>query len=356
MLENTLKPPSSSPAISRLVVIWGLFFLICFSLGYPTLNRYEPSTAAATTYASLPDTQYYASLVENGFMEEPDSYWRYRVLVPYVAKPFYRLFKGNIGSWNPIFFSLLIANSLFVASAALFLFLVGFTVSGSRTVGFISSLLCLSHFNVSNLLLAGLVDSGELFVLVFVTWLLLQQKWQMLPFVAVLAFLTRETTVVFMVGLATGWLIADYHQYRSKLSDVYSKAFYICISIAIGLGGIVLLRYIGTSKIVSPLLFGGHVGGINLTIFYIGLKGLVTSKALIYAFIWLLPLGLLGLISIPKNWLWATIFTTVGALFLIVLMNAGENAGRPLFNVAGPMLIVAAASYITKILNLNSPS
>ena len=117
MLENNNNRLFSSPALSRLAMVWCLFFLICFSLGYPTLNRYTPDTAAATSaypFASLGDTIYYTSLVKNGFMEEPDTHWRYRVLVPYVAKPFYLLSKGHIGSWSPIYFGFLIANSLLV--------------------------------------------------------------------------------------------------------------------------------------------------------------------------------------------------------------------------------------------------
>ena len=125
--ENKNIIPSCGHSLSRLALVWCLFFLICFSLGYPTLNRYAPDTAPASAEnpsASLADTRYYASIIEDGFMGTPESIWRYRVLVPYVAKPFYFLWKGNIGSWSPIFFSLLVANSLFIASAAIFLFLI----------------------------------------------------------------------------------------------------------------------------------------------------------------------------------------------------------------------------------------
>ena len=36
-----------------------------------------------------------------------------RVLVPYVAKPFYWLAKGRVGSWDPVMFGLLISDSFF---------------------------------------------------------------------------------------------------------------------------------------------------------------------------------------------------------------------------------------------------
>jgi hypothetical protein len=87
-----------------------------------------------------------------------------------------------------------------------------------------------------------------------------------------------------------------------------------------------------------------------------GLFVLITSKALFYGFVWLLPLGLLGIRVIPKNWLWTMILTTIGALGLVIMMSAGENAGRSLFNVAGPMLLTVAALYIIKVLNLDRSS
>ena len=359
MLVNTEKQSFSSLSWSRLTMIWGLFFLICFSLGYPTLNRYLPNLAATTSenpHASLVDTKHYVSLVENGFEKTPDAIWRYRVLVPYVAKPFYALFKGHIGSWNPAFFSLLVANSLFVASTAVLLFLIGSSIAGSRTVGTLSSLLLLVHFNVSNLILAGLVDSGELFVLVLVTWLLFNKKWQILPFVGILAFLSRETTVVFMLGLASGWLIADVVRNGFQGLEFSSKFLYVGAAVAVGLSGLVLLRYVGTTMVIFPWEIGNSIGTINLSFMYNGFFGLMSSKALLYAFIWLLPLGLLGISTIPKNWLWASVLTTIGALVLIMTMHASENASRPLFNVAGPMLLVAAASFIAKVLKLDSSS
>ena len=358
MLEKYGIYSALSFSLPRLVMIWGLFFLICFSLGYPTLNRYAPDISANPVeypYSSLADTAYYSSLVKNGFLEMPDTHWRYRVLVPYVAKPFYLLFKGNIGSWNPIFFSLLIANSLFVASAALLLFLIGSMVTGSRTTGLVSSFLCLSHFNISNLYLAGLVDSSELFVIILTIWFLLQKKWGALPLIGMLAFLARETTVIFSASLSAGWFLIEVMKGEFRRSEIYAIVSYGLTAVVLGLGGLMLLRYVGTSIIIFPWQFSLASGSQGLSSVSAGFSALITSKALFYSHVWLLPLGLLGLRSIPKSWLWATLLTACVAFGLILIMQAGENAGRPLFNVAGPMLLVAAASYITKVLNLDGP-
>jgi hypothetical protein len=39
--------------------------------------------------------------------------FRYRVLVPYLAKTIYHAAMGHVGSWNPISFSMLVVNSGF---------------------------------------------------------------------------------------------------------------------------------------------------------------------------------------------------------------------------------------------------
>jgi hypothetical protein len=351
------KHSSSSLALSRLAILWALFFLICLSLGYPTLNRYSPNLAATTAetpHASLVDTKYYTLLIEKGFDESPHTIWRYRVLVPYLAKPFYEIFKNHIGSWNPLYFSLLVANSLFVASTAIFLLLIGAAITGSRAVGFISSLLLLTHFNISNLYLAGLVDSSELFLMVLTAWVLFQKKWYALPFIALLAFLARETAVFFTIGLASSWLLVEIIRGEIKQSEFYIIPVYILIAVCVGFGGIMLLIYIGTSEIAALWRFSFPGGGsFNYSNISPGTWGLITSKSLFYGFVWLLPLGLLGIRSIPQNWLWASILTTGAAMILIVLVDAGENAVRPLFNIAGPMLLIGAASFITGILKLD---
>src|SRR2546427_8834234 len=99
------------------ILLWGLFFLICFGLGYPTLNRYDPRKSGN------PDAIEYYQLVEGNPQAVPE-HSRYRVLVPYLAKPFYWLAEGQVGTWNPVFFGLLVANSIFSATSACLLVII----------------------------------------------------------------------------------------------------------------------------------------------------------------------------------------------------------------------------------------
>ena len=86
---------------------------MCLGLGYPTLNRYDPRKL-------LPDSASYAKLVTEGPAAVPD-YFRFRVLEPYLVRPFYALAQGHVGSWDPLLFGFLVVNSLFVASTAFLL-------------------------------------------------------------------------------------------------------------------------------------------------------------------------------------------------------------------------------------------
>ena len=150
------------------------------------------------------------------------------------------------------------------------------------------------------------------------------------------------------------WFLVEVMKGEFRRAKIHKIVCYGLITLVIGSSGLILLRYIGISKIVLPWQFESNLGTHDLNVISTGMAGSLSSKTLFYAFVWLLPLGLLGIRAIPINWLRATLLTTAGALF--VLVNGGGGAGRLLFNVAGTMLLVAAAFYITKILNLERSS
>ena len=70
--------------LGQKVILWSLFFLICMGLGYPTLNRYDPRTIPG-----LLDSNGYSSLVTGGLAGDEST----RILVPYLARPIYRMAK-----------------------------------------------------------------------------------------------------------------------------------------------------------------------------------------------------------------------------------------------------------------------
>src|SRR5437016_3434678 len=170
------------------ILLWGLFFLICFGLGYPTLNRYDPRKSGN------PDALEYYQLVEGNPQAVPE-HSRYRVLVPYLAKPFYWLAKGHVGIWNPVFFGLLVANSIFSATSACRLVIIGYRVLNDYGIALVGALLYLVSFNVPNHHLAGLIDSGEACLMLAVSWAIVTDRWSVLPIFGMLGALAKVAIV-----------------------------------------------------------------------------------------------------------------------------------------------------------------
>lgn len=324
----------------KLSILWGLFFVIALSLGYPTLNRYDPGKA------NLADNIHYQNLITEGFQASSESHWRYRVLVPYVAKPFYHLGKGRIGSWNPVAFGLLISNALFLASTALILLMFCFRISGDVRAGLIAGLLLLANFNVSNLYLAGLVDAGEVFVVTLLAWSMLNGFWVALPALGILGGLAKETCIPIGVALASGWFLSDW------LKEQFSRKHFLLI-VAFGLASLLTLaalKVIGGADMRWPwenLAGGSMVKGGFFSEFF----GLLINKSFFYTFIWLLPLGALGLRYISRGWVWGSAASALVVLVLSAGIGVGDNIGRPLFSAMGPMLTVSAAVFLWSFLS-----
>ena len=169
-------------------MLWTFFFAVCVGLGYPTLNRYDPGVSNV-------DATEYSKMVRNEAGVAP--HFRHRVLIPYLARPIFRAAVGRVGSWNPAYFALLLVNSWFVSGTAYLLFIVASLHIGSPTIALLSSAIYLLNFAVPNLLLAGLVDSGEAFFLLALVGILSAEWFFLLPLAAVLGSLAKETFLPF---------------------------------------------------------------------------------------------------------------------------------------------------------------
>src|SRR5271163_1721523 len=148
--EMTSVPDDRTKIAIASALLFGIFFLIACGLGYPVLNRFDPRQTTG-----LSDVKTYASLVTGA--SSPDAgHVRFRVLVPWLAKPFYRLAQGRFGTWEPVMFGLLVADSLFVAGTAVLIVVLGSRRLGSSAAGLVGALLYLVNFAVPNLRLVGL--------------------------------------------------------------------------------------------------------------------------------------------------------------------------------------------------------
>jgi hypothetical protein len=342
-------------AAPRAALLFAIFFLIACGLGYPVLNRFDPRQTPG-----LSDVRTYAAMATGA--ATPDAgHVRFRVLVPWLAKPFYLLARGRLASWDPVMFGLLVADSIFVAGTALLMvdsgIVLGTTLTGAggelpaSAFGLVGALLYLVNFAVPNLRLVGLVDAGEGFFLLAVLWSLAEGALWFLPAIAVLGALTKESFVPFSMVMTASWWLANWSG-RSRGRDLLRRdAAWIFASWVLSLMATIGLQWWLTGGFVSPLAFGFtlHQGGGNGG--YLGhFAASLNDRNLWYIFLWLLPSAIPSLKRFPRAWL-----IPVGAACATAFVldgyfgGAPGTVGRALFSIAGPMLSLSSALLLLQV-------
>lgn len=320
---------------ARWITLFFLFLLIAMGLGYPVLNRYDPRQTPG-----LSDVQSYSALVTGGELVGPP-HLRFRILVPWVARPFYHLAQGQIGTWDPVMFGLLCSDSLFVAATALLLVALGLHQLGDFPVSLVASLLYLLNFAVPNLRLAGLVDAGEGFFLLGLLWSVSQQELVLLPILAALGALTKESFVPLSIIFTLAWWMTA----RKNLDSPWRNALWIASSSLSSVLAIAIIHWRVAGEIISPIAFAKD---FHRNQAYLGhFASSLWDRNLLYIFAWLLPMALPKLRKFPRSWL---IPTAAAAAIVFVLDSyyaaAPGTVGRELFSVAGPILSLSAATFL----------
>ncbi len=309
-------------------MLWVLFFLICFGLGYPTLNRYDARKLG-------PDwVGYYDTVLQQDGAD--DFPFNERVLVPTVARPFYQLARGHVGTWDPVWFGLLTANSLFAATAAFLLLRIGLRVLGDLPLALLACALYLLNFVVANLWLSGMVDSAEACLMMLVTWALLTERWWMLPLIGILGGMAKQSFLPFgTVFAGTWWLVAE------RPAKRYGRlAWVAALAVASGVVVVLVERSVaGQTAAPWTLAREWNAGGG-----YLGnLLHCIKDQQFWYAFVWLLPLGVWRLGRLPRPWVAASLATGAVALALGSYADLLGTVNRPMFTAIGPMLTLSAA-------------
>ncbi len=322
---------NGTPPTLTALLLGPVFFLICFGLGYATLNRYQ---ARAGEDASV----YYRVVQGIPTGQHPPNvpYQESRKLVPYVARPFYLLAKGHLGSWDPVFFGLLVANSLFCAATACLITHLGRRCIGDDTVALLGALLYLLNFNISNQQLAGLVDSGESFFLIALAAALFANRWYLLLPIGVLGAAAKETFVPMAVIFAGVWWLADRTQPRR-----FSRWCWIG---AMGAGGLATVSFLQSREAgfaVWPWSYASTQSAGSS--FISALVACFADHGFPYVFAWLLPLGVWRFNRFPIRWVAASGAAALAALLMGAWHNAGGNVARAMFDAAGPLLALSAA-------------
>jgi hypothetical protein len=317
----------------RLVMLYVLFLLLSFGMGYPTLNRYDPARTKG-----LEDVKSYAAMVTGASVIPGQPHMRFRVLVPWMARPFYAVARGRVGSWDPVMFGMLSANSILVAGTALLIVVVGTGVLRSYPASLIASLVYLLNFAVPNLRLVGLVDAGEAFFLLALYCALAEELWWTLPLISILGASAKESFIPFSIVFTAAWWIVE----RKKSNSATRSAIWIAASWLLSVFTLIAVHRLVSGHFDSLIGFTETLQG-NYAYFSQFLSS-ITDRNLWYVFIWLLPLGIPKLKHFPKSWL---IPAAAAAVMAFVLdgyySGANGTVGRALFTITGPLLCLSSA-------------
>ncbi|HZR63702.1 MAG TPA: hypothetical protein VFA85_01065 [Terriglobales bacterium] len=322
-------------------VLWLVFFLIAAGLGYSTLNRYDPRK-------QLPDAAAYAQLANSG-PEAIQNHFRFRVLTPLLARAVNRFAHGHTGTWDPLTFSFLVVNAMFVAMTAYVTFKIGSAQLPSTSVALFGAALYLLNFAIANLQLAGLVDAAEACFLMAMVASMFRERWALLPVWGVFGALAKESFVPFSVVMAIAWWIASGKRKRRG-------ALWIASMVAAELITIMVLQSAISGKAIWPWDFARALN--SQTGFLTNVAHSFVDRNSWYILAWLLPLGLADIRRFPRPWVVAVAFGTITALVLnayhSTVGGGGGGIGRYIFDVAGPLLSLSAAAFLSERLRENT--
>ena len=318
------------------LLLWIVLVLICFGLGYPTLNRYDPRQ-------HLPDAATYAKLAQEG-PASVASPFRFRILVPVLAHYIGTVAQGHTGSWDPLLFGFLVVNSIFVATTAYLICVIGDSLLADSPAALLASALYLLNFAVANAQLAALVDSGEALFLLALVASIFYQRWLLLPLFGVLGALTKESFVPFSILMTITWATLSVRSMRRRnVLSVTSMIAAECVAV-------IVLQSVVSGHVVWPWAFAASLDSHANYAANFGRSLLDRSSW--YILIWLLPLGLVRVRRFPREWVAAAVVASVSALLLnayhSTVGGGGGGIGRYVFDIAGPLLSLSAASWMTE--------
>lgn len=315
-----------------------LFLTICFNLGYAGMVRFYPGTGVG----GLHDAFFYYKMSFFVYDDVPAPL-RFRPLIPSLAG---LLTEAVFIETLPILSAeprdphtvgLFAVNSLLVALTTLVIMEIGARFHLPLRISLLAAFVYLTSYPVINAYLVGLVDAGEACILAVLTLALLDRRWWLLPLLVAIGAAVKETTVVFAgVLLLCWWLLS-----RSELPPVEAQRLRRWGGIAMALGLVNLL--------IIRLVIGGagyEEHGLSLARLLAipdAVQPLFLGKSLFYALMVLLPLSILSIHRIPRVYCLASIAMGMMAILLGLYADINGNVIRPLFNILGPLFVLASA-------------
>ena len=320
----------------REICVWGVLFLINAGLGYPTLNRYDPR-------AAVPDAAIYAQMALKG-PSAVNTHLRFRVLVPQLARGVFAIARGHTGSWDSLMFSFLVVNAFFVTATAYLLLRIGRDIVRENSAALLATSLYLLNFAIANVHLAALVDGAEACLLMAVVASMFYKRWYLLPLWGIVGTLAKESFVPCSIAMAGAWWMASAEKRNRR------AALWIGITAAAEILTLVVLHSMVSGGATSIWSFAVSMN--SPTGYLPNLWHSLIDRNSWYILVWLLPLGFAGTRRVPREWKAASAVGVAVAVGLnayhSTVGGGGGGLGRYVFDIAGPLLSLAAAAFLAE--------
>ena len=320
--------------------LWAFFCLISFSIGYHSVNSFIsqsiPEYADAFVYLNI--TKYGTE----GITTDPRSS---RVLIPLISHAIFSVLPAKIGTWDSAAFSLLILNIAFCALCGVLIFHITINLKKNAQLALLASLLFFLNFAVPNYYLSSLVDVSECFYFLILFLCLKNKKYPWILILAIIGTASKETFFPAAAVFMTGWFGYEYYETKkiNKSHILYILGFCLASSIMI---------FIIKSYIHGELYFPWNVAKRwykpwpDFSFFRV----IDEIRRFLYVFIWLLPLGIARINTLPKRWFFSS---TLAASVIIALSMwsgaSGAAISRYLYNIVGPILCISSAIFISEL-------
>ena len=331
------------------LVLFVLFMSICFGLGYSVMNRFNPADML-----HLDDTIFYINIVENGLGEfiYDASSRSTRIIVPYLAHIVYILVP-QLGSWNMALFSMMFVGSIFTSLNALLIFNLTIRIIYNRSVAIVASLLFLSNFIVPNFYLIGYIDAGYAFSFTCLFYLLLTNKYYLIPILAIIACATKETFLPIGSCIIVSWLIYEYvKENRFNIAN-FSLGF---VSIFLSLLTVIYLKSLTLESLTMPWEYMSNMKNIN---YHSNFFDHIINRTVRFSY----AIGMLVLLAIPfakklpNKLFFSTCIGCLVTIFLGIWIGiGGVGFARGVFSVASFSLCFSASYFLCYLIGITNKS
>jgi hypothetical protein len=263
----------------------------------------------------------------------------------------------NIGSYNAVSVAMLIVNSAFTSLSVVFIINLTYRFLDDIDVALISGFIFFTNFFITNSYLAGSVDAAYGCMFLFMFYIVINDKWILLPAMMIIGCLTKE------VFLPVGSSIILCILVQMTLANGYLPWKKISLALTTVLTGsvtIIILNYLVYGVISTPweLL---PTDKVNIEQFIFDFRDVIKSISInVFRFFLILGMITLGAIySLRYFPLWF-IAGNLGALLMTVslaihLTVVGELSGadyaRFMFSPMALLLSGACAVTLSKLKN-----